>query len=335
MFRTCLVALAVVLAVPAALAQAFDWGLPEGVAPPPVPADNPMSVAKVELGRRLFNDMRLSRDQSMSCGSCHWPHAGFAENNPTHRGVDNSAGKRNSQPLANIGYISPLTWANPHATTLELQAMEPVFGEHPVEMGMAGMEGVLVERVSSDACYRLQFTEAFPENGGAISVVNIFKAIGAFQRTLNSFNSPHDRAGRGEAIEFSERAIRGRELFSGKGCQSCHSGPNFTDQKFHSIGLPVSERDRGLVEKTGREEDADKFRTPSLRNVWITGPFMHDGSISSVSESILAHTLLNGRPAPKVSEEEAGDMAMFLETLTDSTFGSNATLVRVVERCGS
>lgn len=326
--------LVVAAIVPAALAQEFVWKLPPGVSPPPTPADNPMSEVKVDLGRRLFSDPKLSRDQSMSCGSCHWKHAAFAENRATHPGVDNSAGKRNPPPLANIGYVSPLTWANPHATTLELQALDPVFGEHPVEMGMAGMEAVLVERVSADACYRKLFAEAFPEEAASISLPTIFKAIAAFQRTLVSFDTPYDRMQRGESVDLSERAQAGLKLLEESGCRTCHSGPNFTDLSFHDIGLTPSERDAGLAEKTGRAEDANKFRTPTLRNIWVTGPFMHDGSIDTVTEAILAHTRITNNGAPlQLGEEEAADISIFLENLTDKSFIDISVSERMSARC--
>jgi cytochrome c peroxidase len=319
---------------PVAAAQVFSWSLPVGVAPPPVPADNPMTDVKVDLGRKLFADTRLSRDQSMSCGSCHWQHAAFAENRATHPGIDGSAGKRNPPPLANVGYASPLTWANPLVTTLERQALDPVFGEHPVEMGMAGLEKVLVERVSSDSCYNAMFAEAFPEERSPVSLTTIFKAIAAFERTLLAFNSPYDRAMRGEKVATTSQAKRGEELFEQKGCQSCHSGRNFSDYGYYDIGLPPSDRDEGLGERTGRPQENNLFRTPTLRNVWATGPFMHDGSITTVTGSILAHTKnADGRAAPVISEEEAADISMFLETLTDGSFLSSAAQPAAGKRC--
>lgn len=318
---------------PLASAQTYQWKLPEGIAPPPVPADNPMSDTKVDLGLRLFGETKLSRNMSMACGSCHWHHLAFAENRATHPGIDNTPGKRNPPPLANIGYFPVLTWANPNATSLEIQALDPVFGEHPVEMGMAGMEKVMVERIARDACYTRHFAEAFPEEKEPVTLTTIFKAIAAFQRTLISFDSPWDKARRGKG-EVSERAKQGEALFAQKNCASCHSGPQFTDYTHHDIGLEPSERDAGLAEKTGRKEDANRFRTPTLRNLWLSGPFMHDGRITSVTESILAHAkAADGKPAPKVSEDEAADIAMFLETLTDKDFINNQDLVTVKFKC--
>lgn len=329
-----LLAAGVLALLPAAIAQDFAWKLPPGVAPPSVPADNPMSEVKVNLGVRLFNDAKLSRDQSMSCASCHWRHAAFAENAATHRGVDNSAGKRNPPPLANAGYAPVLTWANPNATTLERQALDPVFGEHPVEMGMAGLENELLARLASDACYVRLFDEAFPGTSPSLTLPNVFKAIAAFQRTLVSFNSTYDRARRGETPGLDDSALAGERLFTEKNCHSCHAGPQFTDYLHHDIGLEPAERDRGLGEKTGLAEDNNRFRTPTLRNVWVTGPFMHDGSVASITGAIRAHTRsADGQASPVVTEEEAASISLFLETLTDASFLKLGNEPSLMERC--
>jgi cytochrome c peroxidase len=319
--------------VSSAAAQDFIWNLPPGIPPPPVPADNPMSDVKVELGQRLFNDPALSRNFSLSCSVCHMQYRGYSEVSATHRGVDDGPGKRNAPGLANVGYFPLLTWANPNATSLEGQAHDPVFGEHPVEMGMAGREGELVQRLSADPCYRKLFSEAFAGESTPISVTTAFQAIAAFERTLLSFNSPYDRFQRGELAAISDRASRGALLFRQKDCQTCHGGPNFTDYAFHDIGLPRSERDAGLADKTGQAHDRNLFRTPSLRNVGVTGPFMHDGSITNITGAIMAHTKTDGgRAAPSVSEEEAGDIAGFLETLTDDAFISSRSF-KPADRC--
>jgi len=293
-----------------------------------------MSQAKVDLGHRLFYESALSRNHSMNCGTCHQQHRGFSEILATHRGVDGSMGRRNAPGLANIAYASPLTWADPTADTLEAQATNPIFGQHPVEMGMADMEAELIERLSGDACYRQQFAAAFPQENGAISVKTVAKALAAFERTLLSFDSPYDRLGRGETVPTSEQARQGSTLFRQKGCDGCHSGQDFTDYQFHDIGLPSEARDIGLASKTRRPQDANQFRTPSLRNVSETGPFMHDGSIASLSSSVLAHTRgRNGGAAAAVSEAEAADLSLFLETLTDPGFIKGVKFARPADRC--
>ena len=193
----------------AATEPGYRWTLPKGVAPPPVPADNPMSAAKVALGRRLFYDGDLSIDGTLSCATCHEQRHGFAEGEATHGGVRGAAGRRNVMTLANIGYLSPLTWADPSQKTLEDQVTTPLMGEHPVEMGMAGQAVEVVKRLSADRCYPQMFAEAFPNTGGQITVEATAKALAAFERTLISRNAPFDRAQRGERTAMSDDARRG------------------------------------------------------------------------------------------------------------------------------
>jgi len=243
------------LACAAAAAAGYDWRLPRGVAPPPVPAGNPMSAAKVELGRRLFYDADLSVDGTLSCASCHAQHRAFTEGNATHPGVKGAAGRRNVMGLANVAYLSPLTWADPAQTTLDAQVAVPVTGDHPVEMGMRGQEAELVRRLGADACYRAIFAAAFPETKGQITFASTANALGAFERTLLSWNSPYDRHLRGDRPGLSSTAKRGEALFQAKGCSGCHSGPNFTDGRFHAIADPRGE-DQGLAEKTARRRTA-------------------------------------------------------------------------------
>lgn len=315
-------------------APAYDWGLPRGVTPPNAPADNPMSKSKVELGRRLFYEAALSSDYSLSCGSCHRQDRGFSEDKALHRGVDGSMGKRNPMGLTNIGYVSPLTWADPKLMSLEDQAMNPIFGDQPVEMGMHGREADIIARLSADGCYPKQFRAAFPEDGGAITIKNVTKAIAAFERTLLSFDSPYDRYERGEQLQLSERAIRGAYLFDHKECGTCHGGRDFSDNGFHDIGLPSAERDRGVVEKTGRKGDENVFRTTTLRNIALTGPYMHDGSVETLSGAIMAHKIgIDGRLSPPVSEDEAADMVAFMESLTDPNFIAGGNFEAPPSRC--
>ena len=187
--------LAAAALVLAAFAQPqWRWDLPPGVAPPAVPADNPMSAAKVELGRRLFYDGDLSADGTVGCFNCHGQHRGFTESNAVHPGVKGAPGRRNAMMLGNVAYLSALTWADPTQRTLETQVLTPLMGEHPVEMGMKGQEAELVRRLSADACYRRQFAEAFPGEAGAIDPPHVAKAIAAFERTLVSFGSDYARA---------------------------------------------------------------------------------------------------------------------------------------------
>jgi cytochrome c peroxidase len=297
---------------------AFNWTLPTAMAPPPVPADNPMSDAKVALGRKLFYDADLSIDGTMSCATCHEQRRGFTDGNRSHPGVHGDPGRRNVQTLANVGWYGALTWGDARVTSLEAQALIPIAGTDPVEMGFAGQEAVLTARLAGQACYRRMFGEAFPEEGGAVTMAAIAKALAAFQRTLVSFDSPYDQRKRGEVVEISPEALRGERLFKAN-CASCHAGPLFTDADragagLHRIDAPFA-GDRGLGDVTGKPADAGRFRTPSLRNVTLSAPYLHDGSAPTLEAAIRRH-----RAAMRLGDRELADLIAFLSTLTDERF---------------
>ena len=303
--------------------------MPPGVAPPPVPADNPMSAAKVELGRRLFYDGDLSVDGTTGCFNCHGQHRAFTESNAVHPGVKGAPGRRNAMMLGNVAYLSALTWADPRQRTLEAQVLTPVLGEHPVEMGMKGQEAELVRRLSSDACYRRQFADAFPGERDAIDLGNVAKAIAAFERTLVSFGAAYDRGA------LDDAARRGQAVFSRAGCGSCHAGRLFTDADaadplaaFHRIE-PANARDPGLSEITGKAADAGRFRTPSLRNVALSSPYLHDGSAKTLAEAIRRHDGAAG-----IGDAEMADLTAFLGSLTDQAFVTDPKLGLPKTRCG-
>lgn len=324
--------MALAVGTAAAHPPAWQWDLPANVAPPPVPADNPMSLAKVELGRRLFYDADLSRDGTLACATCHVQRHGFADSIPTRGGVGGGNGRRNAPGLANVAYLAPLTWADPRQSTLEAQAMVPVLGDHPVEMGMKGDEAELIRRLSSDDCYRRMFGSAFPERGGTIDTRTIAQALAAFERTLLSHGSAYDRDLAGEAGALSEPAKRGKALF-GAQCASCHSGANFTDDRFHALDPSAYPMDDGLAEITGRAADKGKFRTPGLRNVTLTAPYMHDGSVASLDEAIRRH----GPALPAVKElsgAQIEDLIAWLGALSDPTFASDPKFAYPDKVCG-
>lgn len=321
--------LAVAALACAGAAPAYHWRLPSGIAPPSAPTDNPMSSAKVELGRRLFYDADLSIDGTLSCASCHEQHRGFAEGNATHPGVKGALGRRNVPGLANIGDLSPLTWADPTQSTLEVQAVTPITGEHPVEMGMQGQEAEIERRLGADACYRQMFRAAFPETKGEISFTATTKAIAAFERTLVSWDSPYDRFLRGDRKALNAEARRGADLFETKGCASCHTGRNFTDGRFHAIAL-TSGRDDGVFEKTGDPRQRGAFRTPSLRNVELTGPYLHDGSAKTIRFALFSHEIA----ADAVSQDDATAIEAFLTTLTDRRFTTDTRFSLPRKLCG-
>jgi cytochrome c peroxidase len=266
-------------------APAWQWHLPAGVTPPPVPADNPMSAAKVELGRRLFYDADLSLDGTMACATCHEQKRGFGDGNARHPGVTGEAGRRNVPGLANVAWFSPLTHADPRQTTLEAQVAVPVMGTHPVEMGMAGRGAEIAARLSHDDCYRRMFAAAFPEHQGRIAYADVARALASFERTLVSYGSAFDRGTLDPVARDGQAQFR-------RACAGCHAGPRLTDLAYHRLGpVDPAAPDQGLYEVTGREADRGRFRTPGLRNVAMTGPWWHDGSATSIEAAIARHGL--------------------------------------------
>ncbi|WP_319641314.1 cytochrome c peroxidase [Novosphingobium sp. JCM 18896] len=308
------------LALAGASAPAWHWSSPRGLGAPEVPADNPMTSAKVELGRRLFYDADLSLDGTMSCATCHEQHRAFAEGNRTHPGVTGEAGWRNVQALANVAWFTRLTHADPSLASLEGQVAVPVFGTHPVEMGMTGREAELAARLGRDDCYRAQFREAFPETEGRIDETTIAKALASFERTLVSFGSPHDHG------RLPHAARGGRAIFA-RDCTGCHAGPLFTDMAYHRLAESTP-ADPGLAEKSGRVEDRGKFRTPSLRNVALTAPYWHDGSVPTLEAALDRH---EGR---RYSPEEKASLLAFLDVLTDREFVERKDLALPMTACG-
>jgi cytochrome c peroxidase len=353
--------------LPAASAASgsFDWRLPDWVPRPVVPDDNPMSADTVELGRHLFHDTRLSSDRTMSCATCHHPEKAFTDGRARSPGVTGELGPRSAMSLANVAYLPVLTWQNPQLDSLEVQALIPIFGEHPVEMGMAGRERELFERLRAEPVYRRLFPRAFPAEAARgddalYGLATITRALAAFQRTLLSVDSPWDRYRYGgEPDAIPESAKRGEALFFGEKleCYHCHGGFNFTDNLRHAR-LPFPERgfhntglydvdgagsypsdSPGIVEFTGDPRDRGRFRTPTLRNVAVTAPYMHDGSIATLPEVLRTHYARAGRaslsgrgPNPlrseliagfELDEQEIADVVAFLETLTDETFLGN------------
>lgn len=307
------------LTLTAAAAVSWQWALPAGVAAPIVSTNNPMSAAKVSLGRRLFYDADLSIDGTMSCASCHEQKHAFADGNATRPGVHGDAGRRNVPGLANVAWLSSLTSADPRVTTLEAQAAIPIFGLTPVEMGMHGREREIPRRLSRDACYRQQFRAAFPDRNGQIDMTSVAMALASFERSMVSFDTPADRG------SMLPDATTGKVVFA-RACASCHSGPHFTDSRFYAI-LPVNPADRGLAEATGRPADEGHFRTPPLRNVAVTGPWFHDGSARTLREAIDRH-----RAA--LDSDETTQVLAFLEALTDRNFIENRNFAYPDNPCG-
>ncbi len=328
------------------------WHLPAGFPEPPVPSDNPMSATKVELGRRLFYDTRLSVDGEMACATCHKQELAFTDGRPVGVGTTGEAHTRSSMSLANVAYASRLSWADPDLDRLEDQARAPLFGEHPVEMGLAGMEAEVVATLAADATYQRLFPAAFPDDPAPVSIDNVTRAIAAFERTLVSGDSAYDRYAAGDTSALTEAQVRGMGLFFSERleCFHCHAGFNFSDSVDHQ-GLPTPQvafhhtglydvdghggypaREVGLAKATERAADHGKFRAPTLRNIAVTAPYMHDGSVSTLRD-VLEHYANGGRaPSARVSEfvpgfvltdGETEDLLAFLAALTDEEFLSD------------
>ncbi len=327
----------------------YDWKLPPGFPLPNVPPDNPMTAAKVTLGRHLFYDQRLSLNQTQSCASCHKQELAFTDGRPRGIGSTKEKHPRGAMSLANMAYTPILTWANPNLRRLETQALAPLFGDHPVELGMAGKEDLMAERLKADARYRKMFAEAFPEQPEPFNLANITKAIASFERTLLSGDSPFDRyRNRDDAHAIPPAAKRGEALFFSERleCFHCHGGFNltgsvdyldkgFVEVEFHNTGLyrHYESPNTGLEEFTHDEEDNGKFRAPTLRNIAVTAPYMHDGGVATL-EAAVDHYAKGGRGGdhPAKSEfiksfdltaQEKRDLVEFLRSLTDQTFLRN------------
>ena len=337
----------------------FRWGLPADIPPPDVPADNPMTRAKVELGRWLFYDVRLSGNESMSCASCHVQALAFTDGRARSVGSTGEVHPRGSMSLVNVAYASRLTWANPLLARLEDQALVPLLGDAPVEMGLAGHENRVIAMLREEARYSALLGEAFPNDADPHSLVNAVRAITAFVRTINSFNAPYDRYLGGDTTAMSPAAVRGMELFFSERleCFHCHGGFNFTDSTthanarvervgYHNNGLynidgngAYPENNTGLYDMTGNRRDMGRFKAPSLRNVGVTAPYMHDGSVPTLEAAIENYArggrLIeqganagDGRLSPfksefvagfELSDAEQDDLLAFLHALTDES----------------
>jgi cytochrome c peroxidase len=345
--------------------ESYRWNLPEGIPEPRVPADNLMSDKKVELGRRLFYDRRLSLLGQTSCESCHRQELAFTDGLIQAVGATGEEHPRNSMSLVNVAYNSRLTWANHLLDSLEVQALTPMFGDNPVEMGLGGKEAMLLDLLRSDQVYRKQFPKVFPGDQDPYSILNTVRAIASFVRSIVSFNSAYDSfiAGQSEAMNASQ--LRGMNLFFSERleCFHCHGGLNLTDSSthsnavvesvgFHNTGLynldingRYPEGNQGLIELTGERRDMGRFRAPGLRNIGLTAPYMHDGSIETL-DAVLDHYQNGGRVISdgpfkgdgsrnpyksvfirkfELSPSERADLLAFFDALTDDSVVSSST----------
>jgi cytochrome c peroxidase len=328
----------------------FEWRLPRGLPLPEVPSDNPMTTVKVALGRRLFYDTRFSGNGTFACASCHQQARAFTDGRPRAIGSTGQSHPRSAMSLSNVAYNSSFGWADPGLRTLEAQMSVPMFNEHPIELGIAGHEAEVVRRFSTRADTPW-FAAAFPGDPRPVSLGNIVRAIAAFERTLLSADSPFDRyLYRDDRTVISQEAVRGMKLFFSEdiGCGGCHAGFNLSGPvvfpaapkavlAFSNTGLydldgkgAYPAGDHGLMDVTHRATDMGRFRAPTLRNIALTAPYMHDGSVPTL-EAAITHYATGGKgplKAPQlrgfaISPSEVADLVAFLNSLTDTAFVSN------------
>jgi cytochrome c peroxidase len=335
----------------------YQWKLPKGFPKPYVPADNPMTAAKVELGRYLFYDTRMSVNGKASCATCHKQELAFTDGRGIGLGATGESHSRGAMSLVNVAWSASLTWSNPEMKSLEKQALVPMFGEHPVELGLREGDKFL-PTLRSDAQYRALFERAFPEDADRFTIANVTRALASFERSIVSARSPYDRYHyERDDNAISDAAKRGEILFFSQhlSCFRCHGGFNFTDAtvsgrnperavEFHNTGLynvpgvlSYPEPNTGIYEYTKAREDAGKFKAPTLRNIAVTAPYMHDGSIPTL-EGVLDHYAAGGRAITSgphagnghdnpnkdpliggftLSAQDRSDLIEFLKSLTD------------------
>lgn len=298
--------------------------LPAGFPTIPVPADNQLTVKRVELGKMLFFDKNLSIDSTVSCGSCHFQRIAFSDDQAVSEGVEGRTGFRNAPPLFNLAY-HPYFFKDGGVPTIELQVLAPI--QDVNEMDHQVPE--LIDRLSDHTEYQKLAQIAY---GRDFDPFVLTRAIAAFERTLISGNSPYDKyAYQGNTNALSASELRGLELFNSDRlqCNTCHSGFNFTDYTFINNGLYNNyPADSGRMRVTLNPSDEGKFKTPSLRNVGLTAPYMFDGSFASL-EAVVEHYNSGGSTHPNkdprikplnLTQQEKNDLIDFLNALTDQTF---------------
>jgi len=344
----------------------WPFPLPPNFPTPRLPPDAVLTAELAELGRYLFYDVRLSGNGTQACASCHQQARAFSDGLVTPTGSTGDRLRRNAMSLTNVAFNPSQTWANPQATTLERQALIPILGKLPVELGVAGHEQEILDRLAADAAYPARFARAFPDDAAPIGWPNIVSALAAFERRLISGDAPVDRFRAGDTAAISDAAKRGQAMFFSETleCHHCHNGFNFTIAVDHSGlseqrsqffntglynvggtgGYPAA--DQGLWEFTFVDSDRGRYRPPTLRNVAVTAPYMHDGSIATLEEVLAVYErggrlvdrgphAGDGRANPNKSpfvggftltSEQRADLLAYLRALTDDSFLHDPTL---------
>jgi len=342
----------------------FAWNIPSSIPLPLIPEDKPMSEGRFQLGRHLFYDERLSGNGTQSCASCHQQDKSFTDGRAQAFGSTGELHPRSSMALVNIAYVPTLTWANPNLRHLEQQILMPLFGQNPVEQGITESTWpLIISNLRADPKYQLLFADAFPTADELFTQEQIVDTLAVFVRGLISFNSPFDRFQRGELAALSASAQRGRQLYFSERmeCFHCHGSYNLTDSNmdrtmsfverpFHNTGLfniggrgDYPNNNRGIFELTQKASDMGKFRALSLRNIELTAPYMHDGSIATLSE-VLDFYAAGGRQITEganagdgrknpfkdgfvtgftMDADEKDDLIEFLKSFTDRDFVTN------------
>ena len=332
----------------------FDWQLPKGFPRPAVPPGNAMTAAKVELGRHLFYDQRMSVNGKQSCGSCHQQALAFTDGEARAQGATGQFHPRSSMSLVNVAYAPLLTWAHPALDSLEAQALLPMLGKDPIELGLKGREQDFLNALQRDPIYQPLFQRAFAGANETFTLANVTQAIAAFERSIVSMRSPYDRyRWGGESSAISAAAKRGEIIFSSSergGCFQCHGGWNFSAIRFagspdrggdgmatggfFNTGLAsYAAPNRGLYEHTHLPGDVGKFKAPTLRNIALTAPYMHDGSLATL-EAVIDHYAAGGGSDHanksrilrgfELSGTDKRDLVEFLESLTDDEMRHDA-----------
>ena len=314
----------------------YELKIPQGLPPVEsfIPDDNPMTVEGVALGRKLFYDPLLSDDNTQSCGSCHLQERGFSDPRQFSIGIDGSVGTRQSMALINLAWAQNGLFWDGRAGTLEELIFEPVV--NPIEMNTTWPE--VEAKLNGDADYVLEFKQAY--NINYIDSVHVTKAIAQFIRTLISGNSKFDKFYNQQAISLSEQELRGLTLYNSEGadCFHCHGlGGLITDNRYRNNGLDTDfSSDEGRYLVTGNDADKGKFRVPTLRNIELTAPYMHDGRFFTLEQVIdhysdhvqLSPTIdplmeLVGSGGAQLTSQEKADLLAFLKTFTDEEFVNN------------
>jgi len=293
---------------------------PLGMPSVPFPTNNPPNREKIDLGRRLFFDRKLSSDQTMSCASCHDPGQGFTDNREISRGINGRRGTRNTPTVINVAFQPYQLWDG-RATSLEDQALFPL--EDPAEMGSS--IPIILDRLNGVWEYENAFRQVF---GSRVTRETLSQALASFERTLLAGDSPYDWYAAGSLTALSQNAAEGLKLFDGKAhCRLCHQGHNFSDGAFHNLGVGWNKsafRDAGRGGVTGIARDRGAFKTPTLRQVAQTGPYMHDGSLPNL-EAVVDFYNQGGKPNPHLdpliqplhlAPREKQDLIEFLHALS-------------------